>query len=181
MNAKRYGYRVIPLVAFLIIVFFLWRGLDLDPKKIPSPLVNQPLPEFQLPDLFEPGLAVTTQDLQGEIAVLNVWATWCLPCRAEHPLLVKLSKTGVPIYGINYKDQRDKALKWLELYGDPYRRVMMDPQGQTGIDFGVYGVPETFLLDAQGRIRYKHVGALKAEDLEQVILPKLNELRRESK
>jgi len=171
MKALRY---LIPLGIFAVLVVFLWRGLSLDPREVPSPLIDKPAPAFLLPQLHEPGKTLSKQDLAGKVWLLNVWASWCVSCRDEHPVLVQIAKTGaVPIYGLNYKDQRDDALSWLKRFGDPYTASVSDLEGRVGINFGVYGVPETFLIDREGRIRYKHIGPVTEKVWAETLLPKV--------
>ena len=159
-KAKLTFLLILPLTGFLVLLLIFWRGLSNDPSLLPSMLINKPLPAFAVPLLEDPEKMVTAGDLKGEIALLNVWATWCPTCRAEHEFLNTLKQQGVPIYGVNYKDSRAGALRWLDSLGDPYKLNIDDSAGQLGIDLGVYGAPETFLLDANGVIRYRHVGAL---------------------
>ena len=149
----------IPLILFVALALFLFRGLQLDPTELPSALIDKPLPAFELPGL---GLdrILKRDDVIGEVALFNVWATWCVSCRVEHPYLNQLAEQGVPIYGVNYKDDDADALKWLSELGDPYRLSIVDAGGSLGLDLGVYGAPETYLVDAEGVIRYRHVGAV---------------------
>ena len=149
----------IPLILFVLLALFLFRGLSLDPKAMPSALIDHELPSFSLPAL---GLdqMMTDQDIVGEVAFLNVWATWCFSCRVEHPYLQKLAQSGVPIYGVNYKDEDAAALEWLKEFGDPYRASVADREGTLGLDLGVFGAPETYLVDSEGVIRYRHVGVV---------------------
>ncbi len=171
---KRY---LLPLVVFAALVGFLAVGLQRDPKILPSPLIDKPAPAFKLPRLHEPERMLANADLHGKVWLLNVWASWCVSCRVEHPLLVELAGTGtVPIVGLNYKDQRDDALAALAQRGDPYVASLVDAKGLTGIDFGVYGVPETFVIDRDGVIRMKHVGPVTAEVLRDQILPLVKKL-----
>ena len=171
---KRYLW---PLVIFLVLVGFLAAGLRLDPHHVPSPLINRPAPAFDLPRLDEPQLTVSTQDLRGKVWLLNVWASWCVSCQQEHPLLVSLAETSrVPVYGLNYKDQREAALGWLARHGNPYVQSLSDPEGLVGIDYGVYGVPETFVVDKQGVIRHKHTGPVTPQDLSGTLLPLVEKL-----
>lgn len=150
----------VPFLLFFALAAFLLRGLSLDPKALPSALIDRPLPAFDLPRLGSDD-TVTSADVVGEVSLLNVWATWCISCRVEHPYLQKLAREeGVPIYGINYKDSDAEALRWLTETGDPYRFSIADRAGTLGVDLGVYGAPETYLLDAQGVIRYRHVGVI---------------------
>lgn len=149
----------LPLFAFLALGVLLWRGLALDPAALPSALVGRPLPEFELPKLGEP-TSVARADVVGETALLNVWATWCYSCRVEHPFLLQLADRGIPILGLNYKDESDPAQKWLAQLGDPYRLVIEDREGRLGLDLGVYGAPETYVIGADGTVQYRHVGVL---------------------
>ncbi|MBT8419315.1 MAG: DsbE family thiol:disulfide interchange protein [Gammaproteobacteria bacterium] len=153
-----------PLIAptlFVALIALLWAGLGRDPRLVPSPLVGKPLPEFALTQLRDPARTLTSADLLGKASLLNVWATWCVSCRREHGFLVNLARSGeIPIYGLNYKDTRDAAMEWLDRLGDPYVVNLYDPEGTLGIDLGVYGTPETFLIDAEGTIAYKHVGPM---------------------
>ena len=160
------------LLALLLLLF--WFGLGTNPTLVPSPLIGKPLPAFELPELKAPELVLRAEDLAGKPALINVWASWCVECRHEHPLLLALSRDGdIPIYGLNYKDERADALRWLERMGDPYTANLHDLHGRAGLDLGVYGVPETFVIDAQGIIRYKHIGALDERVLQERILPLL--------
>ena len=151
----------VPLLIFIVMGGFFWKGLQLDPTELPSALLDKPVPEFNLPSLLDDGRMLTQKDLQGKPALLNVWATWCPTCKQEHAQLNKIAREeGVVIYGINYKDDRVAAKEWLRRYRDPYVLNIYDEQGTLGLDLGVYGAPETYVLDAQGIIRYKHVGAV---------------------
>ncbi len=167
-----------PLAIFITLVIFLYRGLSLDPKRVSSPLVGKPMPEFSLPRLKDPAATLSDTDLKGKVSVLNIWATWCVSCRAEHKVLLLLAKTGkVDIYGLNYKDDRAKAQQWLAQLGDPYVANAFDADGRAGIDWGVYGAPETFIMDRQGIIRHKHIGPLTVDALDNTILPLIAELQ----
>jgi len=169
---------LLPLVIFLGMVFYFAISLTKDPRILPSALLDQPVPAFDLPALKpeKPGLA--TDDLKGKVTIVNVFASWCVPCRAEHPLWMKLAESGeVPIHAINWKDQRAAAVNWLRELGDPYSRIGHDIDNKAGIEWGVYGVPETYVIDREGRIRYKHVGPLFPETYAEVIAPLLKELR----
>jgi len=169
---------LIPIALFVVLGGLLAYGLKLDPRKIPSPLIDKPLPAFALPVLSDPKRIVGPNDLRGRVYLLNVWASWCVACRQEHPLLNELAKSGeVTIIGLNYKDERNDALAWLGALGNPYEMSLADRDGRVGIELGVYGVPETFLIDAAGMIRYKHIGPLTAEALRTIVLPKVAELR----
>ncbi len=167
----------LPLVIFIALVLLFIFGLHNDPRRIPSPLIDKPVPVFELPLLHRPELTLRSDELQGEVTLINVWASWCVSCRYEHPLLVNLAQTSdLKIYGLNYKDERNAALMWLKQLGNPYAESIFDQQGNVGIDFGVYGVPETFVLDQDGIIRYKHIGPITQEDLETIILPLVQQL-----
>ncbi|MGB8338022.1 MAG: DsbE family thiol:disulfide interchange protein [Burkholderiales bacterium] len=169
---------LIPLGVFLVLVLFLGVGLKLNPREVPSPLINLAAPNFELPQLHTPEQKLSASDLRGKVWLLNVWASWCVSCHEEHPLLVELAKQGVvPIYGLNYKDQRSDALAWLQRLGNPYVASISDMEGQVGIDYGVYGVPETFVIDRNGMIRYKQIGPVTRESLQMKILPLVKELQ----
>ena len=168
---------LIPIAAFVLLGLLLAYGLKLDPRKIPSPLVGKPLPAFALPSVAEPKRTIRSDDLRGRVYMLNVWASWCAACRDEHPLLVQLAQSrSVPIIGLNYKDQRADAMKWLAALGDPYELSLSDLDGRAGIELGVYGVPETFVIDKAGVIRYKHIGPLTPEVWQTKLAPLLQEL-----
>ena len=168
---------IIPLAVFGLLVFFLWRGLTLDPHEVPSPLIGKPAPNFALTRLDDANTTVKRDDMLGKVWMLNVWASWCVACREEHPLLVAYSKSkAVPIIGLNYKDQRPDGLGWLNQFGNPYDMSIFDQNGRVGIDFGVYGVPETFIIDKRGVIRMKHIGPLTPEVIRKRIEPLLKEL-----
>ncbi|WP_292977077.1 DsbE family thiol:disulfide interchange protein [Nitrosomonas sp.] len=169
---------LLPLAIFLILVVFLGIGLTLNPRQVPSPLIDKPAPAFHLQQLYDSSKTLSSEDNLGKVWMLNVWASWCVACRDEHPVLVELSKLGiVPIYGLNYKDQRDTAMQWLKQYGNPYETSIVDADGKVGIDYGVYGVPETYVIDKQGIIRYKHIGPVTIESLKDKILPLISELK----
>ncbi len=169
---------LMPLAIFAVLVAFLYRGLSLDPKKVPSPLVGKPVPAFSLPTLNDPGTVLSQADLTGKVSLLNVWATWCVSCRAEHRVLMALANTGkVDIYGLNYKDERAAAQRWLQNLGNPYVANAFDQNGRVGINWGVYGTPETFVIDRKGIIRYKHIGPISEQDLQEIILPLVEQLQ----
>ncbi|HEX19912.1 MAG TPA: DsbE family thiol:disulfide interchange protein [Acidiferrobacteraceae bacterium] len=171
---------VIPLVITILILVLLGIGLTMDPKLIPSVLIGKPAPEFALPTVRNPKITLSKSDLQGKVVLFNVWASWCTACKEEHPIFMELARRkAVPIYGLNYKDKRKDALSWLRQLGDPYVASAHDANGRVGIDWGVYGVPETFVVDRKGIIRYKHVGALNAKVVEQKIMPLVRRLRTE--
>ena len=168
---------IIPLVVFVVLVGFLAVGLKLDPRAVPSPLINKPAPAFALPRLDDAAKTLRRDDLLGKAWVLNVWASWCGPCRDEHPQVLALARGNyAPIVGLNYKDAQADARGWLQQLGDPYTVSLSDSDGRTGIDWGVYGVPETFVIDKQGVIRFKHVGPLTAAVVQTRIVPLLKEL-----
>jgi cytochrome c biogenesis protein CcmG/thiol:disulfide interchange protein DsbE len=168
----------LPLGIFLALALLLARGLQLDPKELPSALIDRPLPEFSLPVLGEERV-VERGEVIGEVALFNVWATWCISCRVEHPYLGQLASQGVPIYGINYKDEDAAALKWLQQLGDPYRLSIVDAEGSLGLDLGVYGAPETYVVDREGVIRYRHVGVIDERVWSEILAPIVSELRGE--
>lgn len=169
---------VLPLVMFVALALLLGVGLQLNPREVPSPLVNKPAPAFSLPQLHQPEQTLGPEALRGQVWLLNVWASWCTSCRLEHDVLVSLARSAqVPIYGLNYKDQRADALAWLARFGNPYQATVSDPKGLVGLDYGVYGTPETFVIDQQGVIRHKQVGPLTVEVLEKTILPLVRRLR----
>ncbi len=175
MNKKLF----IPLGVFLVLVGFLFVGLFLNPREVPSPLIGKPAPQFTLNQLHQPGKTLGTPDMKGQVWLLNVWASWCVSCREEHPLLVELGKAKlVPIIGLNYKDEPAAGMKGLAHNGDPYNLSVVDRDGRVGIDFGVYGVPETFVIDKQGTIRYKQIGPITVEALEKKIVPLVRELQK---
>jgi cytochrome c biogenesis protein CcmG/thiol:disulfide interchange protein DsbE len=170
---------LIPLGVFVVLAAFLAVGLKLDPKQVPSPLIGKPVPTFSLPRLKDPALMFDQAELNGKVSLVNIWATWCVSCRAEHEVLMALARTDrVPIYGLNYKDDRKSALRWLEQLGDPYVANAFDADGRVGIDWGVYGAPETFVIDSDGLIQYKHIGPLTLEIVEERILPMVDKLGR---
>lgn len=172
---------LIPLFVFLVLVGFLGFGLTLDPRHVPSPLIDKPAPGFSLPSVWKPDTTLDEKTFSGKVWLFNVWASWCVACRSEHPLLVELAKQNiVPIYGLNYKDTRPNAQRWLNMYGDPYIDSAFDEAGRVGIEWGVYGVPETFIVDRAGIIRYKHVGPINPQVLETTILPIIRTLEKET-
>jgi cytochrome c biogenesis protein CcmG/thiol:disulfide interchange protein DsbE len=171
---KRY---LIPLAVFLLMAGFLAVGLKLNPREVPSPLVGKPAPAFELPLLREPGTQLSVAQLKGQVWVLNVFASWCTPCLAEHPYVTQLAKQGVKVVGLNYKDKTEDATNWLRKHGDPYAAIVVDADGRAGIDWGVYGVPETFVIDRQGVIRHKQIGPITPQALREEILPALAKLQ----
>jgi cytochrome c biogenesis protein CcmG/thiol:disulfide interchange protein DsbE len=168
---------LIPLLLFGALAVLLTVGLSRDPREVPSPLIGKPAPAFALPLLDAPQTTVKREDLLGKVWMLNVWASWCVACRQEHPLLVEYARTKrVALYGLNYKDKRADGQGWLARYGNPYDASFFDADGKVGIDWGVYGVPETFIIDKQGVVRFKHIGPLTPEVLRERIEPLLKEL-----
>jgi cytochrome c biogenesis protein CcmG/thiol:disulfide interchange protein DsbE len=168
---------LVPLAIFVVLGLLLAYGLNLDPRKIPSPLIGKPLPAFSLATVADPARKVGRDDLLGRAYLLNVWASWCVACRQEHPFLNELARNRVvPIIGLNYKDRREDALGWLGSLGNPYELSLSDGDGRLGIDLGVYGVPETFVIDKQGVIRYKQIGPITPEVWEQKLAPLVREI-----
>ena len=168
---------VIPLAVFVALAAFLAIGLTRDPRQVPSPFIGKAAPAFRLEQVADANAAFTPADMKGKVWLLNVWASWCASCRIEHPLLVEMAKNKVvPIVGLNYKDRREDALQWLRRFGDPYALSAHDLEGKVGIDYGVYGAPETFVIDKQGVIRYKQIGPITPEALEKTILPLVRKL-----
>ena len=168
---------LLPLLLFLGLALMLAAGLGRDPKEVPSPLIGKPAPAFTLTRLDDAQQSIKRDDLLGKVWMLNVWASWCVACREEHPLLVEFSRRKtVPVYGLNYKDARTDGLRWLAKFGNPYDASLFDNDGKVGIDFGVYGVPETFIIDKQGVIRVKHIGPVTETVLRERIEPLLKQL-----
>lgn len=162
----------IPLIVFIGLVLFFADGLQRDPRQVPSPFIDKPAPELGVPRLKTPDQEIYRSDLLGKPALVNVWASWCVACRAEHEVLLRLAReTQLPIIGLNYKDKREAALQWLANLGDPYTTIAVDADGRVGIEWGVYGVPESFLLDPQGVIRYKQIGPLTWKVVEEELIP----------
>ncbi len=181
MNKQRL-FLFIPLLVFVVLAIFFWRGLSLDPNAMPSALLNKPVPVFELPVLPAPekpsGLVTANQELlKGRVSLLNVWATWCVTCRQEHEFLNTLKAQGIPIYGINYKDNNDDAQNWLAELHNPYVFSVIDADGRLGLNLGVFGAPETYIIDKQGVIRYKHIGDVNAAVWENTIKPIFNSLQ----
>ena len=170
---------LLPLGAFIALVALLAVGLSLNPREVPSPLVGKPAPDFTVPQLHEPEKTFSPKDMLGKVWLFNVWASWCVSCREEHPLLVELAKSGaVPIVGLDYKDKREDGQRWLTRFGNPYQVVPFDADGRVGINYGVYGVPETYLIDKTGVIRFKQIGPITPEVLEKKIIPLVQELNK---
>ena len=171
---------LLPLVAFIVLVIFLGIGLNLKPREVPSPLIDKPAPAFRVPQLYEEAKTIAAEDMRGKVWLLNVWASWCVTCREEHPLLVELARQNlVPIYGLNYKDKREDAIAWLAERGNPYVATAYDREGNVGIDYGVYGVPETFIIDKLGIIRDKQIGPVTPDALRDKIIPLVKKLNNE--
>jgi cytochrome c biogenesis protein CcmG/thiol:disulfide interchange protein DsbE len=169
---------LIPFGLFIVVVGFLAVGLTLNPRELPSPLIGKAAPEFSLPQLHDQEKVISSNDLKGQVWLLNFWASWCGGCKDEHPVLIRLAQSGVvPIYGMDYKDERREAVAWLKEWGNPYSIVAVDQSGRVGINYGVYGVPETYVIDKAGVIRYKQIGPLREDIWEKKILPLVRELQ----
>jgi len=172
---------IIPLLLFIVMAVFLALGLKLNPRDIPSPYINKSAPHFSLVQLHAPEKRLTETDMQGKVWLLNVWASWCVSCRAEHPILNRLAhKTSVPIVGLDYKDTVGAAKNLLLQLGNPYTISIIYPEGRAGIDWGVYGVPETFVMDKKNIVRYKHTGPITPDDIEKIFLPLITKLQAEN-
>ncbi len=167
----------LPLLVFLVLAVLFWRGLSLDPTHMPSALIDRQMPAFSLPSVEQQGVTVTQDALLGKVSLVNVWATWCVTCKAEHKELLAIAEEGVPIYGLNYKDDNEEAQRWLARLGNPYVINFADQDGRLGIDLGVYGAPETYIVDQKGVIRYRHVGAISADDWENTLRPIVRQLQ----
>lgn len=169
---------LIPLLLFVVLVGFLAVGLNRDPQEIPSPLIGKQAPTFELPQLADPQKTFSPESMKGQPWILNVWASWCVACREEHPVLVELGRLGiVPIIGLDYKDKREDAMAMLARQGNPYLFSAFDAKGRVGIDYGVYGVPETYVIDKTGVIQFKHIGPITMDLLNKKIIPLLGELK----
>ena len=165
------------LGGFIALVVVLAVGLRLNPREVPSPLIGKPAPPFELPLLNEPDKRFSQKDMLGKVWIMNVWASWCPPCLVEHPVVTRIARSGLaPVVGLNYKDTRDEALPWLKRNGDPFHLIVFDANGRIGIDYGVYGVPETYVIDRKGVIRYKHIGPLTADVVQKKVEPLVREL-----
>ncbi|MEI8237632.1 MAG: DsbE family thiol:disulfide interchange protein [Methylococcaceae bacterium] len=172
---------ILPLMAFLVMVVFLGIGLKLDPHEVPSPLINKPAPAFTLPQLHEPQKTFSPADMKGKVWLLNVWASWCVSCRQEHVYLTEFARDGsINLMGLNYKDEPPAAMQWLERLGNPYKISISDIDGMAGLDWGVYGVPETFIIDKKGIVRHKQTGPVDPTILQTIIMPLIEQLKRES-
>ena len=169
----------LPLAIVAGLVWFLYKGLSLNPREVPSALINKPVPEFKLALLQDSEKSLSPADMKGQVWLMNVWGSWCVSCRYEHPVLNELAKQQlVPIIGFNWKDQPEDARVWLQKFGDPYVKSVMDRDGRVAIDFGVYGAPETFVIDKAGMIRHKHTGPISPDDMKNIIVPLLQELKK---
>jgi cytochrome c biogenesis protein CcmG/thiol:disulfide interchange protein DsbE len=169
----------LPIAIFAALIGLLAVGLTLNPREVPSPLVGKPAPDFQLPLLNDPQRSFSPKDMAGKVWMFNVWASWCVTCREEHPVISEFAKSGlVPVIGLDYKDKRDEAFQYLTKLGNPYQLSAYDPQGRVGIDYGVYGTPETYVIDKQGVIRYKRIGPLTPDIIRNKIIPLVHELNR---
>lgn len=169
---------ILPLLVFIALVGFLAVGLRLNPREVPSPLINKQAPEFTLTQLHQPEQTIGSKQMRGQVWLLNVWASWCVACRQEHPVMVEFAKQNIiPVIGLNYKDQRSDGQAWLQQFGNPYQVSAFDDKGQVGIDFGVYGVPETFLIDQQGVIRFKQIGPMTPDVIQNKLLPLIAALK----
>lgn len=170
---------LLPLLLFIVLAIFLAIGLNRDPQEVPSPLINKPAPAFEIPQLSEANQFFSPASMKGQVWILNVWASWCAACREEHPVLVELAKSKIaPIVGLDYKDKREDALAMLAMQGNPYLLSAFDANGRVGIDYGVYGVPETYVIDKAGMIRFKHIGPITMNILNQKIYPLISELQK---
>ncbi|HET7307891.1 MAG TPA: DsbE family thiol:disulfide interchange protein [Gammaproteobacteria bacterium] len=171
---------LLPLVLLVGFIGVFWHGLHSDPSRVPSPLIGKHVPAFTLPALKQPSKTVSNKEFNGQISLLNVWATWCFECKAEHPTLVQFSKRhNVPLYGLDYRDNRGKALAWLKKAGNPYDKVAFDATGAVAINWGVYGAPETYLIDSHGIIRHKYIGPLTPQQIKNDLMPRIAKLRAE--
>lgn len=177
---KKIGWRIVPIVVFLLLSIFLWRGLSLDPHHLPSVQVGRQIPTFRLPELTNSHSVFSSLQLRNQVVLLNVWASWCEACVEEQAFMLQLARQGVRLYGLNYKDQAVDAQNWLAQWGNPYLKIGQDVQGKVAIDLGVYGAPETFVIDKNGVIRYRHVGVMTAKVWEQTIAPLISELEKAS-
>lgn len=175
---KRRLILFIPLLIALGMGLFLWQGLKLDPRELPSALIGKPFPAFSLNTVKDPDVVLTEDVLKGEVSLVNVWATWCVSCRQEHPELVRIAdESGIKIFGLNYKDTRPEAIRWLEEYLDPYQFSLFDEDGRVGLDLGVYGAPETYIIDKEGIVRYRFVGVIDRQVWLNELLPEVNKWR----
>jgi cytochrome c biogenesis protein CcmG, thiol:disulfide interchange protein DsbE len=177
---RKIGWKIIPIALFLLLSIFLWRGLSLNPHELPSVQLGKVLPDFSLAQLQNPSASFSSRELRGAVVLLNVWASWCTACIDEQVFMLQLAREGVPIYGLNYKDKPEHAQQWLAQWGNPYKLVMVDPDGKAAIDLGVYGAPETFLVDSTGIIRYRHAGVMTQEIWLNELSPLMKQLEQSS-
>lgn len=181
MKGRRQIRFALPLLVFFLIIALLWRGLALHPSEIPSPFINKNIPQIDLPSLYNPGQHLTNKDFLGHVSLLNVWATWCTACADEHELLIELAKNeNIIFYGLNYKDDPALAKQFLNQNGNPYKLVGVDVDGKAAIDWGVYGTPETFVIDKKGIVRYKQIGAISENLWETKLKPLIQQLETET-
>lgn len=174
------GWKIIPIISFIVLCIFFWRGLSLDPHHLPSVQIGRALPNFSLPSLENPQISFSSTQLPHKVLLLNVWASWCEACIEEQAFMMQLAASGVPIYGLNYKDKTENAKVWLKQWGNPYLSIFQDKKGRTAIDLGVYGAPETFIIDKKGIIRYRQVGVIKEEIWFKSMLPLMKSLEQEA-
>lgn len=171
----------LPLLIFIVLILFLWQGLHGHPHQVPSPLINAPIPQFQMPSLNSRDTVITNKIFKGHVSLFNVFATWCMSCQLEHPVLMDIANSHrVMIVGLNYKDSRPLSKRWLHHYGNPYKKIIFDAQGQLGINLGVYGTPETYIVDKHGIVRYKYIGPVSQKIWHTVLLPQINKLKKEN-
>lgn len=168
----------LPVAGLLLLGVVFYLGLGRNANELPSPFIGRPAPTFALPTLDDPAVRLTEADLRGRVSLLNVWGTWCPECRTEHPVLMRIAESGVPVYSINWKDDDDLARRWLDRFGDPYVKTGADREGQAAIDWGVYGAPETFVVDAEGIVRFKHIGPITPQVWQEKLQPIIDEARR---
>jgi cytochrome c biogenesis protein CcmG/thiol:disulfide interchange protein DsbE len=173
---RKVGWRLVPIILFLVLCVFLWRGLSLDPHNLPSVQLGKELPTFSLPQLLNPKSSFSSAQLRNQVVLLNVWASWCEACVEEQVFMLQLAREGVPIYGLNYKDKAPDAQQWLMQWGNPYKLIVQDIEGTVAIDLGVYGAPETFIIDKKGIIRYRHVGIMSQDIWLKEIQPLMKKL-----
>lgn len=173
---SKIGWRLVPIILFVLLSIFLWRGLSLNPRDLPSAQLGKPLADFNLPQLQHPELLFNSGQIREQVVLLNVWASWCAACTDEQVFMLQLAREGVPIYGLNYKDRAEDALQWLAQWGNPYQLVVQDSDGKVAIDLGVYGAPETFVVDKKGIIRYRHAGGMNQEVWQKEIKPLMAQL-----
>ncbi|MDI1351334.1 MAG: DsbE family thiol:disulfide interchange protein [bacterium] len=176
---KKIGWRIIPVILFVVLSIFLWRGLSLDPQHIPSAQIGRAVPKFTLPVLAHPESMFHSKSLRGQVVLLNVWASWCGACMEEQVFMLQLAREGIPIYGLNYKDDEEDAMQWLGQWGNPFKVIMNDKEGRVAIDLGVYGAPETFIIDKKGIIRYRHVGIMNQDIWSKEMAPLMSQLEQQ--